>query len=324
VNQLEVIDMVNGTDLRGGHMLEPRWSVAVVGPGGVGGLLGAVLARAGHPVVYVARPDTAAALNSGGLRVRSVQFGEFEVSATAAPRLAGPVDVCLVAVKTTSLDAALAGVPPETLGDGLVLPLLNGVEHLTALRAWFPAAQVVAGAIRVESTRVAPGRIEHTTPFSSIEVASDVAPRERVEALAAQLRQAGLEVTVRDDETTLLWDKLAFLAPLALLTTHASAPVGVVRGERRADLETVIGEVAAVAAASGATVDPAAILGMFDRVSAGMKSSMLRDAEANRATELDAIGGAILRAARRHGIGTPVTARLVAELRARETDGAVR
>jgi 2-dehydropantoate 2-reductase len=300
-------------------MPESQWSAAVVGAGGVGGLLGAVLARAGHRVVYVARPDTATTLNSGGLSVRSAQFGEFRMPATAVPRLAGPADVCLVAVKATSLDAALAGVPARALGEGLVLPLLNGVEHMAVLRARFPAAQVVAGAIRVESTRVAAGRIEHTSPFCLIEVASDTAPRERVDALAAQLRQAGLDVTVRDHETALLWDKLAFLAPLALLTTHADAPAGVVREQRRADLETVIGEVAAVARAAGARVDPATILGMFDRVPAGMKSSMQRDAEANRPTELDAIGGAVLRAARRFGIDTPVTARLVEDLRARTT-----
>lgn len=305
-------------------MSESRWTAAVVGPGGVGGLLGAVLARAGHSVVYVAKPDTAAALNSRGLSVHSAQFGEFHVPAKAAPRLGGPVDVCVVAVKATSLDAALVGVPAEALGDGLVLPLLNGVEHMTALRTRFPAAQVVAGAIRVESTRVAAGHIEHTSPFSGIEVASDAAPHERVEALAAQLRQAGLDVTVRDNESALLWDKLAFLAPLALLTTHAEAPAGVVRDERRADLETVIGEVAAVAGAAGARVDPARILGMFDRVPASMKSSMQRDAEANRPTEMDAIGGAVLRTARRHGIDAPVTARLVDELQAREASGAVR
>lgn len=305
-------------------MAQSQWSVAVVGPGGVGGLVGAVLARAGHLVVYVAKPDTAAALNSGGLSVRSAQFGEFHVPANAAPRLAGPVDVCVVAVKATSLDSALAGVPAEALGDGLVLPLLNGVEHMTGLRARFPAVQVVAGAVRVESTRVAAGRIEHTSPFSWIDVASDTAPRERVDALGDQLRRAGFDVTVRDDETGLLWDKLAFLAPLALLTTHAGAPVGVVRDERRADLEALIGEVAAVAEGAGARVDPATILAMFDRVPAGLKSSMQRDAEANRASELDAIGGAVLRAARRHGIDTPVTARLVDELCAREANEAVR
>lgn len=295
-------------------MSESLWKVAVVGPGGVGGLIGAVLARAGHPVVYVAKPDTAAALNATGITVRSAQFGEFHVPATAVQQLAEPVDVCLVAVKSTSLDAALAGIPAEVLGEGLVLPLLNGVDHMAALRRRFPAAQMVAGAIRVESTRVAVGRIEHTSPFSGIEVASDTAPHERVDALAAQLRQAGLEVTARDDEAAVLWDKLAFLAPLALLTTHAGAPAGVVRDERRADLKAMIGEVAAVAGAAGARVDPATILGMFDRVPAGMKSSMQRDAEANRPLELAAIGGAVLRAARRHGIDTPVTARLVDEL----------
>jgi 2-dehydropantoate 2-reductase len=300
-----------------GGMGESLWSVAVIGPGGVGGLVGAVLARAGHPVVYVARPDTAAALNSAGLSVRSAQFGEFHVPARAVSRLADPVDVCLLTVKATSLEPALAGVPAEALRDGLIVPLLNGVDHMAVLRDRYPAMQVVAGAIRVESTRVAAGRIEHTTPFSPVEVASATAPRERVDALADQLRQAGIDVTVRDDETALLWDKLALLAPLALLTTYAEAPAGVVREKWRADLDAVIGEVIAVASAAGAPVPAAAVIGMFDRVPAGMKSSMQRDAEANRPTELDAIGGAVLRAARRLGVDTPVTARLVADLRDR-------
>ena len=291
----------------------------MVGPGGVGGLLGAVLSRAGHPVVYVAKPDTAAALNSSGLTVRSVQFGDFHVPAKAVARLAEPVDVCLVAVKATSLDEALDSVPAQALGDGLVIPLLNGIEHMIGLRARFPVTQVVAGTIRVESTRVTAGRIDHTSPFSWIEVASDTAPRERVDALAAQLQQAGLDVTVRDDEAALLWDKLALLAPLALLTTRADAPLGVIREERRADLEAVTREVAAVAQAAGAQVDYTMILGMLDRAPAAMKSSMQRDAEANRPTELDAIGGSVLRAAQRHGIDTPVTARLVNELRTRRT-----
>src|SRR4051812_43281381 len=174
---------------------ESLWSVAVVGPGGVGGLVGAVLARAGHAVVYVVRPDTVAALNADGVTVRSAEFGEFHVPASAAPQLPGPVDLCLITVKATSLTAALERVPAQTLSHGLVVPLLNGVEHMAVLRERYPAEQVVAGAIRVESTRVAAGHIEHTSPFSWIEVASDTAPRDRVDALAAQLNGAGLDVT---------------------------------------------------------------------------------------------------------------------------------
>ncbi|GAA1529746.1 2-dehydropantoate 2-reductase [Dactylosporangium maewongense] len=293
-----------------------RWRVAVVGPGGVGGLLGAVLTRAGNPVRYVATPGTADALNAGGVTVDSAQFGSFHVPATAGTRLTGPVDLCVLAVKATALTAALDALPAGDLGDALILPLLNGVEHLAVLRQRYPAGQVLAGAIRVESTRTAPGRIAHTSPFSGIDVAGHATPRGRLDALAAELRHAGFDVTVRDDETALLWGKLAFLAPLALLTTHASAPAGTVLADRRADLHAVIDEVAAVAAAAGASVDPAGIRAMFDRLQPGMKSSMLRDAEAGRPTELDAIGGAVLRAAAGHGVATPVTARIVADLRA--------
>ncbi|BCB76113.1 hypothetical protein GCM10022251_67880 [Phytohabitans flavus] len=121
-------------------MTESPWSVAVVGPGGVGGLVGALLTRAGHPVVYVARPDTVAALTASGLDVSSVQYGDFHVPAAAVPRLASPVDVCVVAVKATTLGAALDCVPAQVLGDSLLLPLLNGVDHMTVLRRSFPAA----------------------------------------------------------------------------------------------------------------------------------------------------------------------------------------
>jgi 2-dehydropantoate 2-reductase len=81
----------------------------------------------------------------------------------------------------------------------------------------------------------------------------------------------------------------------------------------------VIGEVAAVAGAAGARVEPARILAMFDRVPAGMKSSMQRDAEANRPTELgrDRRCGPACRAPARRR--TALTSRLVDELRARET-----
>jgi 2-dehydropantoate 2-reductase len=301
----------------GGGLGSAAWTVAVVGPGGVGGLVGAVLARAGNRVVYVATPETAAALNSGGMHLRSAQFGEIDGPATAVTRLDTPVDACLIATKATALDPALAGVPAAVLGDGLVLPLLNGTEHMTVLRRWYPAENVVAGAIRVESTRVAVGQIEHTSPFSWIDVASATAPPPRVAAIADRLRAAGFEVRVRDDETTLLWDKLAFLAPLALLTTHAGAPAGQVRDRRRTDLEAVVDEVTAVAIACGARVDAAGILAMFDQLPPATKSSMLRDTEAGRPTELDAIGGAVLRAARATGVDTPVTSRLVAEIGAR-------
>lgn len=230
--------------------------------------------------------------------------------------LAEPVDVCLVTVKTTQLETALQRVPADVLGGALVVALLNGVEHVALLRQRYPEA-AVAAAIRVESTRVAPVQIRQDSPFASIEIAAGQQSRDRTEQLAHALQQAGLDVRVGDDEGAILWGKLNFLAPLALLTTDEEAPAGVVRERRREDLVAVIAEVAAVARAEGAPTDDQAVLQFFDQVPASMQSSMQGDAAAGRRTELEAIGGAVVRTAATHGMAVPVTARLVAQLRAR-------
>ncbi|GAB7028956.1 2-dehydropantoate 2-reductase [Streptomyces sp. NPDC021749] len=282
--------------------------VAVLGPGGVGGLLGALLARDGHRVICLAGEQTAATLRRDGLHVESARYGNFTAEVEADTRLREPVDAVFVTVKQTTLDEALDRVPADILGEALVVPLLNGLDHLAVLRRRYPAAGVVAGTIKVEATRTAPGRIVHTSPFAHLELAAPL------DALADGLRQAGLGVTLRPDEAAMLWDKLAFLAPFALLTTRYRAGLGTVRSERRPELVAVLDEITAVARAAGAAVTTESLLSFFDGAPQSMKSSMQRDAEAGRPLELDAIGGAVLRAGTAHGVETPVTARLVAEV----------
>jgi 2-dehydropantoate 2-reductase len=293
--------------------------VAVLGPGGVGGLLAALLARAGHTVTCLASAATAEHLRTAGIRVESGQFGDFAVPVDAAERLTAPVDALFVTVKATHLDDALGRVPADVLGDALVVPLLNGVEHVDLLRSRYQGAGVVPATIRVESTRTAPGVVQHGSPFVTVELVAVGGLEQRVRRLADALQQAGVSTRVGDDEQAALWSKLNFLAPLALLTTAAQATAGEVRESRREDLVAIVGEVAAVARAEGAPADEEQVVGFFDGVPAGMRSSMQRDAAAGRPIELDAIGGAVVRRATRHGIAVPVTARYVDELRERYT-----
>lgn len=293
-----------------------RLRIAVLGPGGVGGLLAALLAQHGCDVTCLAGASTVAVLREQGVRLTSNRFGPVSADVRATEHLDHPVDVCFVTVKATSLDAALERLPAELLGDALVVPLLNGVEHVAELRRRYPRATVVAATIRVESTRTAPATVRHDSPFAAIELAAPAgAP---VRRLTEQLRLAGLDVEVRDDETAVLWDKLSFLAPMALLTTYTGASAGTVRGQHRATLQAVVQEVAAVATAEGRPRDPAAVLAMVDSLPAGMQSSMQRDAAAGREIEVEAIGGAVLRAAARHGVPVPETTRLIEELRERQ------
>ncbi|NUP50115.1 MAG: 2-dehydropantoate 2-reductase [Catenulispora sp.] len=290
------------------------WTVAVLGPGGVGGLLAALLSRAGHRVICVAGESTAQTLARDGISVRSAHFGDFAAPVAATTLLTEPVDLCLITCKQTALDAALERVPAEVLADGLVVPLLNGVEHPALLRQLYRPEQVVPGVIRVESTRTAPGRIVHGSPFVQIDLASATAGQERIEAAAAVFADAGIQTRVLPDETAALWAKMSFLAPMALLTTRYDITVGDLRTRHRDELLTLVDEATAVARACGADADSDAVVKVYDAFPAETKSSMQRDAEAGSATELDAIGGALLRAAGLHGVVTPLAARLVAEL----------
>jgi 2-dehydropantoate 2-reductase len=293
------------------------WRVAVLGPGAVGGLVGALLARRGDEVICLAPPATAAHIVRQGLELRSPMLGDASVAVRAASRLEEPVDACFVTVKATQLERAVEAVPAEALGGGLVVPFLNGVDHVGWLRERYPADQVVAATVAVESTRVTPGVIQHDSPFVIVQLAHGPADPARVEELAARLAEVGLDVTVHDSEAFALWTKLAMLAPIALLTTWAGAPIGEARSRHHDELVALVREAAEAARAEGVELDPEATIRRLEGLPPGMRSSMLKDAEAGQPIELDAIGGAVLRAAARGGIDVPVTAKLVADLQAR-------
>ena len=147
---------------------------------------------------------------------------------------------------------------------------------------------------------------------------TDASPGTPQVLLAHHLKAAGLDVEIRSDEDLMLWGKLGFLAPLALLTTHEKTNAGDVRTKHRSSLVSVVHEVAEVARGAGAPIDELATLKLFDSVPASMQSSMQKDAAAGRTTEIEAIGGAILRAAERLGVEVPVTAKLVADIRSQQ------
>jgi 2-dehydropantoate 2-reductase len=281
--------------------------IAVLGPGGVGGFLAGALARAGEEVTVVAREETAAAIARDGLEVESVRLGRFEVEVRAVPVLDEVADVLVVATKAPGLEAALGRIRTPPL---LVVPLLNGFEHLAWLRARLGERRVAAGSIRIGAERVAPGRIVHTSPFSRVELAP---AWPAVEALCHVLRAAEVPATVLDSEAEVLWSKLVRLCPLALTTAASGLTIGQVLAHPRwrLRLTEAIDETAAVAGAEGAPADPGAVLEELVAIPPGQRSSLARDVDAGGPNELDAIGGAVLRAAARHGLRAPAVEGLV-------------
>ena len=287
---------------------------AVLGAGGIGGLVGGALARAGHPVTLIVREESAHR-HPPTLSVRSKVLGDFEAPVTLATRLPDRTDVLWVTVKATQLEAALAAVPPE-MAEALLIPLMNGVDHVARLREIYRPASVVAGSIRVESELAAPGEVRQLSPFAAIQLAAAGLSGPRVLQVAEEVGRTGLACEVVDDEASMLWGKLAFLAPLALTTPAKSAPLGEVRSDPRwrNRLESCLTEACRAAESNGARIDREQTLGRLIGAPEAMRSSMQKDVEAGRRPELDAIGGPIGRTGRAQGFDVSTTEELMATI----------
>jgi 2-dehydropantoate 2-reductase len=282
-----------------------------------------VLDRAGTSVTVVARASTSEEISRRGLLVDSVIFGQFVAHPRAVDELEEPVDALIVATKASGLASALERI---AIDPPLILPLLNGLDHLVALRERFGADAVLAGAIRIEADRPAPGVVVQTSSFLRVDMAPhrtghpDARESERMQALATAISDAGVPVRVLDSEAQVMWSKLVRLNALACTTSAYDKLLGEIRStpELRIELLGAIEEGCAVGLAEGADdVDPATAMAELDAAHDTLGSSMQRDIAAGRKPELDAIPGSVLRAAERHGLHCPTITRLVSMIAAR-------
>jgi 2-dehydropantoate 2-reductase len=260
--------------------------------------------------VVLAREPTAQLIASAGISVDSERLGQFTAHPETTATLREPGAVLIVATKATGLDAALERVR-ET--PSLVVPLLNGIDHLARLRARFGPDRVAAGVIRVESDRPAPGRILQTSPSIRIDLATERdGLRPLLVDLGRRLDAAGIPTVIETSEAGVMWSKLVRLNALALTTSASARPLGEIRDDPRwrSALERAVAETAAVARADGADLEAADTMAELEAAHPGLRSSMHRDIEAGRTPELDAIAGAVLRAAARHGVPCPSVAYL--------------
>ncbi len=286
---------------------------AILGAGGVGGLVGACLARNGASVTMVVRA-TALAKYPDQLKLES-PFGNFSVPVERSVEVPA-CDVLWITVKATQLASGLTAlVDPGPVR--AIVPLLNGIDHLAVLRASYGSEKVIPATIAVESERVAPGHIVHRSPFARLNVSSS--GRTLLGATLDEFQKMGFECRFIDDEQTLMWSKIVFLAPFALTTSASDLPTGGVVADPnwRPQLESCVREACAVATAERATVDAGSVISAMTKVPANMRSSMQKDVEQGNAPELDAIAGPILRGAQKHGIEVPATKKLVLDVERR-------
>jgi 2-dehydropantoate 2-reductase len=286
---------------------------AILGAGGVGGLIGACLAHAGETVTLVVRPETLDA-HPPKLQLDST-FGNWSVEVQWASSVP-PADVLWLTVKATQLEAALRSIT-DIASVGAIVPLLNGIDHLELLRSKYGRDRVIPATFAGETERASMGHIIHPSPFARLNVSSR--GRGLLQTTIDQLQGLGFTCNFVDDEATLMWSKLVFLAPMALTTSAFDRTVSdiVADPETWRQLQACVREACAAGQAEGAKVEPNAILNAIKSLPPGMRSSMQKDVEKGRAPELDAIGGPILRAAKQHSLSASVTEGLMEQIERR-------
>lgn len=290
--------------------------IAIMGTGAVGAYFGALLARSGHDVSFVARGEHLKAMRERGLSVVGPR-GDFsvpKVKATANPEEIGPVDVVLFCVKLYDTESAAQSIAPILSAGGVCISLQNGVDAQERIGRIVGNDQVMGGLAFVSGVIEAPGVIRYASDMSTIRFGeSSGAMSARGLAFSQACEAAGFKAELVPDIRAAQWQKMVGLASNAALSCVVRQPAGVVYNDP--DLIVVargaFGEVKAVAEAQGIPM-PADIvertLAMHQNFPPNMYASMYHDLARGRRIELDSLSGVIVRKGCELGVPTPVHA----------------
>lgn len=299
---------------------------AILGSGAVGGYFGAKLARSGQDVTFVARGAHLEAIRQHGLQVQSASLGDFVVHAPAESDTTriGPVDVVIVSVKAYDNATALPMLRPMVGPDTVVLTLQNGVDSVDEVSAVVGERHVLGGTTYVATALEAPGLIVQTGVHRSIifgEVSGDrgrITPR--VQAIADGLAAADIQTTAVPDALIPIWDKFVYLAAFSGFTGASRLAIGHIwkYPHVRDMFYGASREVAAIAAAEGVTISPNRFETLEEymaKIPHSTRSSLLIDLEQGKRIEVEALQGAAVRRAARHGVPVPILSTLYALLK---------
>ncbi|HLF67833.1 MAG TPA: 2-dehydropantoate 2-reductase [Gaiellaceae bacterium] len=288
-------------------------TVAVLGPGAVGGALAARLSLAGIRTICVAPPETIGLIALAGIVVET-RDDTLTARVEVRERLEDEVGLVLVTVTAPSLEEAIERVDPAAVAEGVVLPLVNGIEHMQALRARFDG-RVAAGTIsHFQAYRVGRVQIVQSTSSPVITIASDSLAVRELERVAELLREARLDVRVGQSEKRVLWSKAVRIAAIAAATTATGRTVAELRSDPvwRERLLQALTEACEIAKADGVLLQVPAQWEIVEEIADETTVAAARDVVGRRRAELDAIVGSVLRAAERLGVPCPTLTELAA------------
>ena len=280
--------------------------IAVMGAGAVGCYYGGMLARAGHDVTLIGRPNHVDAIQRDGLLLDTQSFKEHvRLQASTEPSAVAGATLVLFCVKSTDTESAAAAIRPHLLPGALVLSLQNGVDNAVRLQAALPDQEVAASVVYVATEMPGPGHVKHNGRGELV-----IAESPSSAEAAALLIAAGVPTDISSNVEGALWAKLILNCAYNALSAITQQPYGqLVQGEGVQDvIRDLVNECLAVAQADGITV-PGDVWQAVERIALTMPqqlSSTAQDLARGKRSEIDHLNGYVLRRGEVLGIATPV------------------
>ena len=276
-----------------------------MGAGAVGCYFGGMLARAGHPVTLIARPQHVEAIRARGLRMETRQFDQqVRLQADTEASAIRDADLVLFCVKSLDTEAAGRQLQPFLRPGTAILCLQNGVDNADRLRAVLPDHEIAAAVVYVATEMAGPGHLKHHGRGELV-----IEPSRASERVAQALAAAGVPTEISPNVRGALWLKLVLNSAYNAVSAIAQKPYGdAVQGPGIRDvMHDVIDECLAVARAEGVElpVDPHQAARKLVESMPSQYSSTAQDLARGKPTEIDFLNGYVVRRGEALGIPTP-------------------
>lgn len=300
--------------------------ITVVGIGGVGGYLSGMLAKTYRKVTLVARGERKKSLETEGIRLHSEYNGEITVSpydvVEKGTQITEVQDLVFLCVKNYSLEEVCKDLRDCVDEHTIVVPVMNGADTAERTRRFLEKGNVVDAVIYITSFFREDYSIAQIGQYAKIQIGkkeSDETSQEAVKKAWECMQEAGIDCRISEDIQAAVWEKYIFNCGYNVLTSYYMEMVETMQQSevKCRELRTLMEEAHAVAMAKKIRIREGYVESEFARfmgLDAGSTSSMKRDLEAGRKSELETFSGYLVAEAHRLGVEVPLSEKMYREL----------
>ena len=301
--------------------------ITVLGLGGVGGYVGALLADTYPHVTFVARGERGKSIRENGLVLHSDYRGERTVRPERVVETAEGLEIqdyIFICVKNYSLEEACRSLTGCVSEDTVIVPVMNGADPGDRAREYLPGGTVIDSLIYIVAFANADFSVTQQDRFANLYVGiQDASPADWKKCcdVTDLLNGAGVDCTASRDIQAEIWKKYILNCAYNVETALYDNCIGQLREdpEKAAIYEALVDEAWQVALAKGIHVTQAdrdaIIYRFYHKLQYDATSSLQRDVNAGRPTELETFSGYIVREAQRLGVAAPVSGEMYTKLK---------